>query len=188
MSRAKTEADYRDLAKSRGFTWLGPPVPNSHARTGWQCAAGHHWQTAYRAIRQGAGCPVCAGNARKTAADYHALAAGRGFRWLGPVVRNTMSQTAWQCPAGHVWYSSYNTLDKGSNCIVCVRRTRRLAPAYHRLAEQAGLVWLGPDVAGRHHLTNWRCPHGHDWAATYQEIYAGRRCPICQMDKSSEPV
>ena len=83
MAKAKTQADYRALAEERGFLWLGPSVSNTHTKTLWQCPKGHQWQTAYRAIRQGAGCPVCAGNARKTPAAYRDLAAKHGFIWLG---------------------------------------------------------------------------------------------------------
>jgi very-short-patch-repair endonuclease len=50
---------YHDLARKRGFRWLGPPVRRVAEPTGWCCSRGHTWQTTYNAVQQGSGCPVC---------------------------------------------------------------------------------------------------------------------------------
>ncbi len=72
--RRKTPTDYHLLAQKRSFRWLGPETPNTQTKTGWECERGHRWQARYYSIRQGTGCPVCAGLARKRLADYRTLA------------------------------------------------------------------------------------------------------------------
>ncbi len=58
----KTRDDYHMLAKERGFRWLGPEVPNTRTKTGWECEQGHQWETRYNTIQQGSGCPFCPRN------------------------------------------------------------------------------------------------------------------------------
>lgn len=55
----KNEKDYYDLAKIRGFSWVGPMVRTVVTKTGWECKNGHYWKAVYSAIQQGSGCPIC---------------------------------------------------------------------------------------------------------------------------------
>src|SRR5579859_1886757 len=92
--RRKTEAkaDYRALAAERSFAWVGGSLPaNTDAPTSWRCAAGHEWLARYSRIQAGHGCPHCTGHVRKTEADYRALAAGRRFEWIGPVLPHSLA-------------------------------------------------------------------------------------------------
>jgi very-short-patch-repair endonuclease len=68
----------------------------------------------------GRGCPVCADRVPKTPEDYHALAAERGFQWLGPEVPNTQTKTWWECERGHRWEAVYASIRAGTGCPVCV--------------------------------------------------------------------
>ena len=91
-----------------------------HVKTNWECGYGHGWEAPYNSIRQGYGCPFCAGLAPKTPVDYHTLAEERGFRWLGPVVPNTSTKTSWECEQGHRWEARYGDIQQGGGCPVCV--------------------------------------------------------------------
>ena len=184
MARRKSSADYHSLAEERGFRWLGPEVPNTQTRTGWRCARDHRWEARYGDIQQGKGCPVCAGTIRKTPADYHALAGSLGLRWLGPVVPNVKTKTAWRCEQGHTWQTTYDSIRSGKGCPVCgvatVAEKRRTQPAsYHSLAKERGFRWLGPQVASVRDNTGWSCDKGHEWQATFDNIRRGRGCPVC---------
>lgn len=56
----KTEKDYHELAKSRGFKWVGEVLPkNIKDLTWWECEKGDRWETRYHDIQQGGGCPIC---------------------------------------------------------------------------------------------------------------------------------
>ncbi|MFO7538072.1 MAG: hypothetical protein R6X32_08420, partial [Chloroflexota bacterium] len=122
----KTPADYHQLAQSRGFDWLGPPVTTVGAITNWQCEQGHRWATAYKSIRDGTGCPVCAGVTSAAPSKlYERLAQNQkvGLVWLGPPVAHTHLLTAWQCRQGHVWQATYNQIQRGGTCPLCAGET-----------------------------------------------------------------
>jgi hypothetical protein len=181
-TRAKTSADYYALAQKRGFRWIGPEVGDTVTPTGWQCPQGHSWQAQYSNIQHGTGCPHCAGNARKVAADYHALAKKRNFVWLGPEVPNIQSPTGWQCPQGHHWQARYNNIQRGTGCPYCAGVVAKKTPDdYHTLAAQQGFVWLGPEVPNIQTKTGWQCTRGHQWQASYARIRQGGRCPECAV-------
>jgi len=133
----KTPADYEALANLRGFKWLGPEVPNTTIRTWWQCPENHRWDAIYSTIRQGRGCPYCAGIARKTPPDYEALASLRGFKWLGPEVPNQKTKTWWECSSGHRWQARYGDIRRGSRCPECHGMTNgvRSSRQQRKLAE-----------------------------------------------------
>jgi len=115
----KRPNDYRALAQSKGFEWLGPEVPNNATKTKWRCQYGHEWKAGYGNIKQGCGCPHCAGNGSKKPSDYFALAQSRGFEWLGPEVSNSETRTGWRCQRGHEWEAVYGSIRRGSGCPAC---------------------------------------------------------------------
>ena len=178
MSR-KTPEDYHKLAEERGFRWLGPEVPNARTKTSWQCERGHDWEAHCNSIQQGRGCPVCANRVPKTPADYHTLAEGRGFRWLGPEVPNTGTKTEWECQEGHRWEITFSSIQRGSGCPFCAGRASRMPADYHALARERSFRWLGPEVSSTKTLTGWECEHHHQWEARYSDIQQGSGCPFC---------
>jgi very-short-patch-repair endonuclease len=177
--RRKTPADYHILAKEKGLRWLGPEVPNTKTKTRWGCEQGHVWEARYNGIQQGKGCPFCAGKAPKTALDYHTLAEGRRFRWVGPEVSNIHTKTSWECEKGHQWQATYHNIQQGSGCPVCAGKVPKTPADYHALAEERGFCWLGPEVSNIHTKTSWECEKGHHWQATYHNIQQGSSCPVC---------
>jgi len=182
----KTPTDYRALAKKRGFRWLGPEVPNNRTKTVWKCEKGHRWEAPYSNIQQGRGCPVCAGLAPKTSADYHALASERGFRWLGPEVPNNRTNTVWECEHGHCWEAPYSNIQQGSGCPICSGKAPKTPADYHAMARAQGIRWLGPHVPDTKIKTTWECGHGHRWEARYNDIQQGCGCPTCAIERVAE--
>jgi hypothetical protein len=54
------EEDYHEIAKEKGFEWIGKFLPkNSHTTTDWKCEKGHVWPAQYANIQQNKGCPYC---------------------------------------------------------------------------------------------------------------------------------
>jgi hypothetical protein len=132
--------DYHALATTAGLLWLGPEVPNVNTKTGWECEQGHQWEACYNDIQQGNRCPHCAGTMPKTPGDYHALAAARGFRWLGPEVPNTGTRTWWECDQGHRWEARYDNIKQGTSCPSCADMIQgtRVSKPQRELCEMLG--------------------------------------------------
>lgn len=172
-------ARYHTLAARRGFRWTGTAAPNVATPTRWTCAAGHSWEACYNSVQQGRGCPHCAGNARITAEDYHAVARAREFEWQGREVVGSQRKTSWRCRGGHTWQAPYASLRAGFGCPFCSGRYPHPPERYETLARARGLEWVGPRVANRAEPTQWRCAAGHEFSATYGAILRGRGCPAC---------
>jgi len=187
MGRKKIPADYHAIAEKYGFRWLGPEVPNTRIKSKWKCKQDHQWEVSYSSIQQGSGCPFCTGKARKTPADYYALAEKRGFRWLGPQVRNVMTKTKWECKQGHQWETRYCDIQQGSGCVFCAKGGRKLPSDYYALAEKRGFRWLGPEVPNIATRTRWECKQGHQWEARYHSIEQGTSCPFCGKRRRKLP-
>lgn len=175
----KTAADYHALAATRGWTWLGPAVTTSRAKTRWRCAAGHVVSARYSTVQQGIGCPACSGRARKSVVDYRALGREHGLRWKGHQALPTAQKTSWQCAAGHAFRASYNSVQAGHGCPRCAGSLPRAAADYRRIGREYGLTWLGPLPPRTSVPTRWRCKAGHVWTTRLNTVARGHRCPHC---------
>lgn len=168
-TRRKTPADYRRLARQRGWSWLGPEVANSRQPTGWRCQHGHTWRAPYTHLAGGAGCPECAGVAPLTEARLHALAQARGWAWLGPLGR-AHDATGWRCAQGHAWRATPGTISGGHGCPHCARKARKTEADYQVLADARGLKFLGPMPRNVMEPTLWRCDCGAQLRASYHHV------------------
>lgn len=177
-TKRKTEDNYRDLAKKQNIAWLGPFPKNVHAVSEWRCSQGHIWQAPYNKIREGYGCPYCAGNAPKSKQEYELLAKIRGLTWLGPYPPNTHTATFWKCPCGFEWSAPYKTIRRSSLCPKCNNRLPKQSQDYRDLASSRGLKWLGP-LTSTHKKTKWECQYGHIFSSRYYDISRGHGCPYC---------
>lgn len=175
----KTPEDFRNIAKKRGFEWLGPLTSLTKDKTEWMCSSGHRWMARYNNIQQGSGCPFCAGTASKTESDYYALAVLRDFQWLGPYVSTVIEKTSWQCQDGHQWMSTFSSIQQGSGCPICSGKAPKTPYDYHLLATKRGFQWLGPEVQSIRMKTGWKCAEGHQWTTRYNSIQQGYSCPFC---------
>ena len=175
----KTPDDYLDLARVRGFIWLGPIVNSSNTKTRWQCSVGHSWWSTFQKLQRGSGCPHCASKVPLTKSNYASLAESRGFIWLGPEVANKDQRTNWQCQEGHTWATSYGSIRGGSGCPFCAGKAPRTESDYRSIAHEQGIVWLGPMVSNVNLRTYWRCENGHEFQRNFNNMMYSTGCPEC---------
>jgi hypothetical protein len=137
VALALSGQDFRELATRRGFEWIGETVVRARKPTRWRCPHGHVWSARYDNLRRGDGCPVCAGVKPRSPADYHALAAERGFRWLGPDVPSVLQPTGWACSTGHSWRTCFSKIQQGRGCPTCAHMENgaRVSAPQRRLAQ-----------------------------------------------------
>jgi hypothetical protein len=178
----KTHEDYHGLARIKGFKWLGEKALGVMSKTQWRCSQGHEWEAKYNHIKNGRGCPYCAGRAQKTPEDFRQLAKIKGFTWLGPEVPNTTTKTRWRCDEEHEFLTTYTVLraSKGKGCPYCAGKAHKKPDDYYKLADRRDYEWLGPvmppTVFGK---TLWCCNQGHEWKANYHHLDYGHGCPHC---------
>lgn len=188
--RLKLE-DYTTLAEENGFKWLGPEVPNNQTKTWWKCSNGHKFDTTYGAIQSGGGCRFCAGNTKRTQADYRELAQTRGFEWVDTDIVNVDTPTRWKCSDGHEWETTYYNIGKGAHCPECfsqLNRSTKTDEDYYELGKRQGISWLGPFPKNVLTKTCWQCKKGHKWESAYHNVDNGRGCPVCKTPHGEKKI
>ena len=165
---------------------------------------GQKWRTTPHSISKAwsagrSGCAACGQRVRKSSDDYHALAAKRGFSWVGPPVTNAHAATGWRCQEGHAWRAAYAELRKGGGCPQCQLARRK----FNRWGTpQRNLRVEYPKIAAEWHPTKndplrpedaqpqsnkrvwWLCARGHEWQTRIQTRALGRNCPYCSPQTS----
>lgn len=122
-------------AQKRGGRFLSDEYRNTHTRYGWSCAEGHTWQATYRSVQRGAWCPTCIPrSSRLDARALHEAARAQGGQCLSRTYRGVKSKYRWLCSRGHSWYTTLNTVRRGSWCPTCynMARTKPGSAAWRR--------------------------------------------------------
>lgn len=178
----KIEKDYHELAKSRGFKWVGVFPKTAQYKTWWECDKGHRWKQAYRVIYNGNGCPYCACQVKKLKKDYHELAKSRSFKWIGEVLpKDTNTKTWWKCEKGHEWKTTYGHIRSCIGCPYCSGNAKKTKADYSGLAKKYGFEWFGHTLPKNNSIkTWWKCKNDHVWKTTYSKVQQGQRCPHCK--------
>lgn len=60
-----------------------------------------------------------------------------------------------------------------------MKRSKKMPNDYHKLAQRRKFEWLGPWVQKTSIKTAWKCSCSYVWEATYNNISAGKGCPLC---------
>ena len=174
-----TEDDYRSF-EDRGISWAEETLPKtSSVKTLWECfECGHKWKTPYSGIRQGNGCPKCAGTMRITEEQYQELAKKKGFEWIGEFPENAHSRTNWRCARGHLWSATYSQIKHKSGCPKCSGHAIIVKEDYIALAKKKGVVFVGQVPSSTKLKTKWECSAGHRWDTSYSSLVLCG-CPHC---------
>jgi hypothetical protein len=120
---------------------------------------------------------------RKNPEDYHALAASRGMKWIGPYPGKVSIKTTWECPKGHRFELCYTHLrDPRYGCAKCAKWQPE---DYEAAAFERGITWLGLYPSSSHKPTRWRCSEGHEWEAPLHSLQS---CNVCAYENRSEAL
>lgn len=170
-------------------------------RVWWVCSSGHEWEATVvvRSLRQGSGCPFCAGKAvwpgfndlatvnPDVAASWHPTK--NGELTAQQVTTASEKKVWWVCSLKHEWQTLVGTRTSGAGCPVC--------SGWTVLAGFNDLATTRPDIAASWHPTKngaftaqqvtrgsgksawWVCPLGHEWKTVISERTKGSGCPYC---------
>ncbi len=184
-------------------------LPGSARRVWWSCPRGtdHEWLAAARdRIRQGTGCPFCAGQRASAANCLAALAPEIAREWhptrnapLTPADIGPKSGRAiwWKCDKGpdHEWrarpISRTQRTAAGTGCPFCARKKLSVTTALSavpRIARQWHPLRNAPltprQVSARSDRAFWwKCDKGpdHEWRTTvHRRTVLSTGCPFCR--------
>lgn len=120
----KTLADMQEMASGKGGKCLSSKYTSMHSKLTWACSQGHTWDATPAAVKNGAWCPSCAGNRKRTIEDARTLAASQQCLCTTTRYNNARTKMSWSCNAGHKWRASYDEMRRRAVlCLEC-KRTR----------------------------------------------------------------
>lgn len=86
-----------------------------------------------------------------------------------------------RCNQGHAWNASWHSIQKGTWCPFCSKRAKPSLRELQSKAVERGGVSLVKEGEYRNNKTpiGWRCAHGHEWRANWNNVSNGIWCPHC---------
>lgn len=154
----------------------------------WQCKNGHIWNASYSSILAGFWCTKCnKGREKKHSIEScKKTARDKGGNCLSDNYINNMSKIKWQCKEGHIWFTSYNSILRGSWCAECSGLKRYTIEDCKKTAKKRGGDCLSVEYKNKNTKYKWKCSCGFIWRATYGAIKNSKHwCPECSKIKAS---
>ena len=178
-----------DIAKINPNVEILGEIINSTTKVLTRCKiCGYEWNVTPHSLKNGNGCPRCAGN-RKLTHTEHVAAINKvnpDVEVLGEIINNK-TKVLCRCKiCGHKWWARTYNLKQGCGCPAC--KIAKMANA-HRLTHTehvAAINKVNPDVEILGKIINaktkvlCRCKVcGHEWRATPDNLKSGNGCPRC---------
>lgn len=145
---------------------------------------GYEWNTTPSSALCGHGCPICAGNAKKTHEQYVAEVAkiNSSIEVIGQYI-NARTPIAHRCKIdGYVWEAAPYVILRGDGCPKCARNAKKNTVEY---INEVSVINNNIKVLGEYINANTSILHkciidGHEWLSTPANILSGRGCPECK--------
>lgn len=116
-----TIEEMKELAKQKGGLCLSMEYIDLGTKLHWQCRDGHYWWAVPRNVKHnGAWCPICAGNTKKTLTQLNEVANSFGGKLLSTKYSNSKQKLKWQCSEGHIFFRSLShVVHRDQWCSIC---------------------------------------------------------------------
>lgn len=148
-----------------------------------RCLHGHEFVTLAESVQRGNWCRTCYDDRRRfTIADMQALATKHNGVCLSDIYIGSQTALQWQCEKGHTWWAKPNKVQLGTWCKPCSIDNKRIKVAELQVVAHArGGQCLSADPISSTVKVQWRCAHGHEWAALPGQVKKGSWCPQCAI-------
>ncbi|HIF0688985.1 TPA: zinc-ribbon domain-containing protein [Escherichia coli] len=175
VGRGQTLEDVNALLAPRGFTLLTDFKALRQKGT-FRCAHGHEWSASISYVKDGGGCPYCAGQAGHTRETFLEAIQGRDIELVGDYV-DLSTNTQFQCQHGHIWTAKPQKIKVGGGCPHCLGLYQTKDSVNVEL-EPRGIQIIGEfkNISSR---ALFRATCGHEWRSKVFEVKGGTGCPKC---------
>ena len=169
-----------ELAKKQNGKCLSKRFVDSKKPLKWACSKGHVWPATFNNVSRGSWCPTCAGREKKKIGAMKAIAIERGGRCLSKSYVNLSSKMKWECGSGHKWLASYDSIRKGSWCLVCSKHPKLTLKDMRTTAKERNGKCLSKKYRTLSDKLKWECDLGHLWMASGNNVRNNKSwCPVC---------
>jgi hypothetical protein len=130
----------KKYAEDKGGKCLSEKYKNYKTKYLWQCQCKNKWEATWSDIKQGRWCSVCSSiNVGESNRKYNIdllknKAINLGGKCLSEHYKDVFSKYQWQCKKGHLWQTTWDSINRGSWCPSCSTQ--------HSKAELEVLEWV----------------------------------------------
>jgi len=130
-------------------------------------------------------CMECSGSAKKTLADYQALAVSKGGKYVAsePAKDNKTRAGGWVCAKEHHFEATYSDVNSGDKwCSICSGCLKKTIEDYQAIAILKGGQYIFDTIPqdSKVPVEGWRCADNHVWKACYHSLSNAQSwCPHC---------
>jgi len=181
---AGDEWDRRAVAM--GIEWVGDEPLRSSKKHAARClGCSHEWDVKPSNVKQGQGCPACAGKS-VSREEWDRRAAAMGIEWIGEgPTKSAVKHPARCLTCGYEWDALPNNVQQGAGCARCAHRrvgegSHLVRDEWDRRAAAVGLEWIGEEsvlARTKHAIRCLEC--GHNWSVVPFSVHRGSGCPRC---------
>ena len=174
-----TQQEWDRRAAAAGLRWC-EPVTSARAKRKAECAeCGHTWAIAPYHVKNGTGCPVCAGRLPLSDDELDSRAFAVGLGWVERPRGANVPVDAICLDCGRVSKHTPNNVSSGKGCAACAGILPLTQEEWDKRAAAVGIRWLEPVASGKT-KTRAECTEcGNRWKKTPSEVSVGTGCPAC---------
>lgn len=179
----------QDHARQKGGRLISTEYTNSREYYVWECHEHHQFPAVWDTIHnRDTWCPHCYGNAPHTLNMIQEYAHQKGGYCLSLIYINARMYYFWMCGHGHTWWSTWNTVSKGSWCPHCYGNVNMTIEDMQQIAASKGGKFISDRYTNAKEVYEWECKEGHHLELSYNQVFCGRWCDTCKGTRSSLEV
>jgi len=176
-----TLEELKILAKQRDGRCLSEKYINNRTKIKWKCKEGHEWEATADHIKNGAWCPICAGNRPKSIELFKKIAREKNGECISNDYINIHTKLKWRCEKRHEWSATPNSVKRGTWCPRCSGNVKLDLEELKFLAKKRGGKCLSKEYINNRTKLRWKCQEGHEWEAAPAHVKNGTWCRICSL-------
>ncbi len=160
----------------RGIELIGECVGNT-TKTTFRCNAGHEWVADQGSVVNGNGCPHCSKRFPHTKDSINLILKERKIELIADY-KGSLIKTTFQCPVGHQWLVTPDSVLRGHNCPYCTGNARLTKDLVNARLSYKQILLIG-EYNGNITKTLFQCMHNHQWETRPTTLLRGGGCPKC---------
>lgn len=189
MTKRKTNEQYIQECKQKGYDLPIEPYINTHTKIKHKCSNGHIYEQSPDSHLHGHGCPICYGNKKITHKQYYNICKLNGYDLPIEKYVNMQTKVKHKCKKGHIYEQRPDHHLNGHGCKLCATnkahdKQRKVLEDYIKECKLKGYDipiedYINSDTKIKHKCN--KC--GNIYEQRPYNHLNGQGCPKCAKDR-----
>jgi hypothetical protein len=186
MPKKLTIEYVREQFEKEGYELLSKKYINAHTKLRYRCPNGHEHNITWASWAQGARCPYCYGNVKKTIEFIRSEFEKEDYILLTTEYKNCSQKLDYICPSGHKHIIKWNDWQQGVRCFHCFKDTRPSIKFIRSEFEKENYILLSNEYINAKQKLKYVCPKGHKGTIIWNNWQQGERCYYCAINITAD--